>query len=140
MVLASVDVACPACAYNLRGVTGSRCPECGWLIDLDAIERHLHHPRGWALVGTPLAFVVHLLVGVLALLVTGAIFFAVPKIDIFVTLWVVEIPFWMMAAGGWLLELCFDGESRSLYKPAWILLAILALTTSIATVMLGATF
>lgn len=23
------DVACPLCAYNLRGLTASRCPECG---------------------------------------------------------------------------------------------------------------
>ena len=27
--LAGQDVACPSCAYNLRGLTTPRCPECG---------------------------------------------------------------------------------------------------------------
>ncbi|MHC5023077.1 MAG: hypothetical protein ACYTGG_04090 [Planctomycetota bacterium] len=27
--LASHDAACPVCSYNLRGVAGSKCPECG---------------------------------------------------------------------------------------------------------------
>lgn len=29
----SVDLFCPHCAYNLRGLTGNRCPECGESID-----------------------------------------------------------------------------------------------------------
>ena len=24
-----VDIFCPTCGYNLRGLTGNRCPECG---------------------------------------------------------------------------------------------------------------
>ncbi|MBY0311154.1 MAG: hypothetical protein K2W85_03705 [Phycisphaerales bacterium] len=27
-LLAAEDVACPNCSYNLRGLTGDRCPEC----------------------------------------------------------------------------------------------------------------
>lgn len=29
----AVDLFCPSCAYNLRGLTGNRCPECGESID-----------------------------------------------------------------------------------------------------------
>jgi len=29
----AVDLFCPSCVYNLRGLTGSRCPECGESID-----------------------------------------------------------------------------------------------------------
>lgn len=29
----AVDLFCPSCAYNLRGLTGNRCPECGGSID-----------------------------------------------------------------------------------------------------------
>ena len=29
------DVACPRCRYNLRGVTGDSCPECGWGLKLE---------------------------------------------------------------------------------------------------------
>lgn len=32
-VLIDMDVYCPQCLYNVRGVTGERCPECGLLID-----------------------------------------------------------------------------------------------------------
>src|SRR5436190_1708028 len=28
------DVACPLCHYNLRGLTSSRCPECGRELEL----------------------------------------------------------------------------------------------------------
>ena len=28
------DVSCPSCGYNLRGLTGSSCPECGDAISL----------------------------------------------------------------------------------------------------------
>jgi hypothetical protein len=31
--LIDVDVYCPQCLYNVRGVEGGRCPECGILID-----------------------------------------------------------------------------------------------------------
>lgn len=29
----TLDIFCPACGYNLRGLTGRRCPECGKVID-----------------------------------------------------------------------------------------------------------
>src|ERR1051326_1221584 len=32
--LASRDVACPKCGYNLRGVESARCPECGERLEL----------------------------------------------------------------------------------------------------------
>lgn len=32
--LAERDVACPSCGYNLRGLTGDRCPECNELLAL----------------------------------------------------------------------------------------------------------
>jgi hypothetical protein len=36
--LAERDVACPGCGYNLRGIAGSGCPECGWLITLSELR------------------------------------------------------------------------------------------------------
>jgi hypothetical protein len=35
--LADHDEPCPKCGYNLRGLRGKVCPECGAPIDLDAI-------------------------------------------------------------------------------------------------------
>jgi hypothetical protein len=35
--LAGRDVACPGCRYNLRDLTGRRCPECGLTLDLDSL-------------------------------------------------------------------------------------------------------
>lgn len=32
--LADHDVPCPCCQYNLRGLTGARCPECGEQLEL----------------------------------------------------------------------------------------------------------
>ena len=32
--LADREVACPVCSYNLRGLDGNHCPECGARIDL----------------------------------------------------------------------------------------------------------
>lgn len=32
--LAEQDVPCPGCAYNLRGLTGTRCPECNQELQL----------------------------------------------------------------------------------------------------------
>ena len=40
------DVVCPGCQYNLRDLTGSRCPECGQ--DL-VLQLHLAEPRQSAL-------------------------------------------------------------------------------------------
>lgn len=31
------DVTCPKCGYNLRGVQGTHCPECGSLLDLTVL-------------------------------------------------------------------------------------------------------
>jgi hypothetical protein len=33
-LLASRDIACPVCAYNLHGIESSNCPECGATLDL----------------------------------------------------------------------------------------------------------
>ncbi len=30
---------CPICRYNLTGVAGLRCPECGWTIDAEVLRR-----------------------------------------------------------------------------------------------------
>jgi hypothetical protein len=43
------DVECPLCAYNLRGLTGSRCPECGEELRLQV---GLVEPRFMAFVAT----------------------------------------------------------------------------------------
>jgi hypothetical protein len=52
----AVELACPLCAYSLRGLTDPRCPECGfaftWAELLDA-KRDQHpwlfeHGRGWS--------------------------------------------------------------------------------------------
>ncbi len=32
--LSDRDAPCPACGYNLRGLTGDRCPECSELLEL----------------------------------------------------------------------------------------------------------
>ena len=32
--LAERDIVCPGCAYNLRGLTSDRCPECGDRLEL----------------------------------------------------------------------------------------------------------
>ena len=40
------DVACPGCAYNLRDLTGQRCPECGQAI---VLHLQLAEPRQAAL-------------------------------------------------------------------------------------------
>lgn len=36
-LLKDQDCACPACGYNLRGLTGGACPECGKAVDVSAI-------------------------------------------------------------------------------------------------------
>lgn len=36
----SEDLLCPLCEYNLRGLAGNRCPECGHLVDIDAAIQH----------------------------------------------------------------------------------------------------
>lgn len=50
----TLDVKCPLCGYNLRGLVEPRCPECGYQFDWPAVldpnkQRHPylfeHHPR-----------------------------------------------------------------------------------------------
>lgn len=52
--LATADVPCPGCGYNLRGVTDSACPECGEPLRLD-LQRDLIAPRTALLAGLALA-------------------------------------------------------------------------------------
>ena len=40
--LADRDIVCPGCAYNLRGLTSDRCPECGDQLEL---QLRLVEPR-----------------------------------------------------------------------------------------------
>lgn len=40
--LAERDAACPNCAYNLRGLKGANCPECGLALELRV---NLQRPR-----------------------------------------------------------------------------------------------
>jgi len=36
--LATRDVACPKCGYNLRALKVGTCPECGWEIDFEQLR------------------------------------------------------------------------------------------------------
>jgi predicted RNA-binding Zn-ribbon protein involved in translation (DUF1610 family) len=36
--LASLDYTCPSCGYNLRGIAGARCPECGLELTRSRLE------------------------------------------------------------------------------------------------------
>jgi hypothetical protein len=50
--LAEHDVACPACGYNLRGLTGMTCPECGSPVELPPERaRWPFHPADRPFVG-----------------------------------------------------------------------------------------
>ena len=44
--LATHDEPCPKCGYNLRGLRGGTCPECGTRIDLDTILAPLRRALG----------------------------------------------------------------------------------------------
>ena len=35
----AADLFCPNCGYNLRGIDSERCPECGVVIDREAMGR-----------------------------------------------------------------------------------------------------
>lgn len=35
--LADLDLACPACKYNLKGTRGEACPECGYALRLESL-------------------------------------------------------------------------------------------------------
>jgi hypothetical protein len=35
----SMDLSCPQCGYNLTGLTGRRCPECGTKFDVATAQR-----------------------------------------------------------------------------------------------------
>ena len=60
MLLARRDIACPVCAYNLRGNESDHCPECGSVLDLRAASTDLKlGPWLTALLGValPMGFV-----------------------------------------------------------------------------------
>lgn len=38
------DLACPGCGYNLRGLTGKKCPECGLPVTAPAVLRLFNRP------------------------------------------------------------------------------------------------
>lgn len=40
------DIPCPACSYNLRGVSGGVCPECGLAVTIRVAE-HAPHGAYW---------------------------------------------------------------------------------------------
>lgn len=60
--LAERDIACPGCGYNLRGLPGDACPECGKPVELARVRsRRSRHPadRSFACgVGVALAAIV----------------------------------------------------------------------------------
>ncbi|MHC4710154.1 MAG: hypothetical protein ACYTA3_06965 [Planctomycetota bacterium] len=72
-LLASRDIACPVCAYNLRGSESSNCPECGANLDLRVGSTDLKlGPWLTAILGLafPLGFVsIYAIFGLVAMLV-----------------------------------------------------------------------
>lgn len=47
LFLKSRDVSCPRCHFNLRGVTGDKCPECGEAIQLAVKRKTLGRAARW---------------------------------------------------------------------------------------------
>jgi len=72
-LLASRDIACPVCAYNLHGIESSNCPECGATLDLRVGSTDLKlGPWLMAVLGLafPLGFVgIYAVFGLVAMLV-----------------------------------------------------------------------
>lgn len=63
------EASCATCGYNLHGLNGVQCPECGWVFDLTLLKRQLEdavRPRRlpwsprWLTMGTACAFAVTL--------------------------------------------------------------------------------
>lgn len=44
--LADRDAPCPRCGYNLRGLTGEACPECGMVLSVERLMAEVEH-REW---------------------------------------------------------------------------------------------
>lgn len=55
--LAGRDVPCPACGYNLRGVTTSACPECSaaLTLELKGVHERINRATGFALLAVPIS-------------------------------------------------------------------------------------
>jgi hypothetical protein len=128
-VLASIDVSCAGCGYNLRGTTATRCPECAKEIDLDEIEAHLSRPPPSALLGKPGAIVLNMLVGaaVIALGVVGL--GRMLRCELVFALWCLALVLWSGAIFVSVLEFLVDRTSHVGPRPAWILLGALSLLT-----------
>jgi hypothetical protein len=80
--LAANDAPCPSCGHGLRGVTLSRCPECGMPLDLELVREGPERvqrsagevepaPPDWGAMGAGiavLAFILALILGLTALI------------------------------------------------------------------------
>ena len=73
--LAERDEPCPGCAYNLRGLTGTRCPECNQELRLRVglMDPHLAwYIFGIVGIGMSLGFCALLLIWVGSMIATGS--------------------------------------------------------------------
>ncbi len=50
-----MDIDCPECGYNLRGLTERRCPECGLVVDFEELRRQYEQ---YGMKGPPLRWVI----------------------------------------------------------------------------------
>ena len=53
--LADHDASCPVCAYNLRGVSTPRCPECGRAVHFEVVPAE-SHLRAWVVLSAATCF------------------------------------------------------------------------------------
>ncbi len=57
--LADRDVACPGCGYNLRGSSGTCCPECGAPLGFSLGQTAIHRRELWLIRSALIVLVVH---------------------------------------------------------------------------------